>query len=300
MLDGEDITQATPADRVRRGVVLVPGGRGVFGSLTVAENLRLGGWVMRRQGEKEYLSSTTDWIFELFPVLRERQTQKASLLSGGEQQMLTIAQALLCRPRVLMIDELSLGLAPVVVGSLLAVLRQLNASGITVILVEQSMNIASQAAPRAVFLEKGEVRFSGATKELAESSELVRSVFLGSQSDGARSRPPVPRTAEVSARAPALEVRGIAKRFGGVTAVAGVDLVIHEGEILGVIGANGAGKTTLFDIVSGMVRPDSGQLFLGGRDVTSLPAAGRAVAGLGRTFQDLRLIPSMTPRSRTR
>ena len=176
---GADITGLKPADRVRRGLVLVPGGRGVFGSLTVRENLRLAGWLARRDGDRAFIDATMEHIFELFPVLRERQRQKASLLSGGEQQMLTLAQALLCRPKLLMIDELSLGLAPVVVGRLLEVLRSLNASGVTVVLVEQSMNIASSAAPRAVFMEKGEVRFSGATTELATSGELVRSVFLG-------------------------------------------------------------------------------------------------------------------------
>ncbi|MGH2692566.1 MAG: ATP-binding cassette domain-containing protein, partial [Actinomycetota bacterium] len=289
-----------PADRVRRGLVLVPGGRGVFGSLTVAENLRLAGWLARRDGDRAFLEATTEHVFELFPVLRERQGQRASLLSGGEQQMLTIGQALLCRPRLLMIDELSLGLAPVVVTKLLDVLRALNASGVTVLLVEQSMNIASSTAPRSVFLEKGEVRFSGATTELAKSGELVRSVFLGGGVTGRRRTgstatkrlAPLPNLEEDSI--PAVEVAGVRKSFGGVRAVDGVDITIQEGEILGVIGANGAGKTTLFDMISGITRPDSGRILLNGVDVTTTSAAQRAILGLGRTFQDLRLIPSMT------
>jgi ABC-type branched-subunit amino acid transport system ATPase component/branched-subunit amino acid ABC-type transport system permease component len=297
LLAGEDITGLSPAERVERGIVLVPGGRGVFGSLTVAENLRAGGWTRRRKGDKEFLDSTLGWIFELFPILRSRADQRASLLSGGEQQMLTIAQALLCKPRILMIDELSLGLAPVVVGELLGVLRTLNASGITVVLVEQSMNIAVNAAPRAVFLEKGEVRFTGRTVDLADSANLVRSVFL---SDVQRRTRPLlsatERRAPTEADAPtvALEVRGITKTYGGVTAVDDVDLSLPTGQIVGVIGANGAGKTTLFDIITGTISPDAGQIVMNGRNLTGRSAAGRAALGLGRTFQDLRLIPSMT------
>jgi ABC-type branched-subunit amino acid transport system ATPase component/ABC-type branched-subunit amino acid transport system permease subunit len=296
---GEDITRMKPADRVRRGIVLVPGGRGVFGSLTVQENLRLAGWLVRRDGDRAFIEATTRRIYELFPVLHERESQKASLLSGGEQQMLTIAQALLCRPKLLMIDELSLGLAPVVVGTLLKTLRTLNAADITIVLVEQSMNIASAMAPRAVFLEKGEVRFSGATNELARSGDLVRAVFLGDAATTRGAGPSSLRDAE-STRLPrpaspvAVSVSGVEKVYGGVRAVAGVDLSIAPGETLGVIGANGAGKTTLFDIISGFIRPDAGQIMLQGHDVTRASAAGRARMGLGRTFQDLRLIPSMT------
>jgi ABC-type branched-subunit amino acid transport system ATPase component/ABC-type branched-subunit amino acid transport system permease subunit len=296
---GEDITHLKPADRVRRGVVLVPGGRGVFGSLTVKENLRLAGWLARRDRDREFIDRTMERIFELFPVLRDRQGQKASLLSGGEQQMLTIAQALLCRPKLLMIDELSLGLAPVVVGNLLEVLRTLNASGITVLMVEQSMNIATSAAPRAVFLEKGAVRFTGATAELAKSGELVRSVFLGDAVTTRRKGGATVNDSAVNGRAAeslpvALSVTAIEKAYGGVRAVAGVDLEVRTGEILGVIGANGAGKTTLFDIISGAIRPDAGRITLHSRDVTSFSASRRASLGLGRTFQDLKLIPSMT------
>ncbi|MGH2728198.1 MAG: ATP-binding cassette domain-containing protein, partial [Actinomycetota bacterium] len=297
---GEDITKLTAADRVRRGIVLVPAGRSVFGTLTVRENLRLAGWLARRDADHGFLDETMERVFGLFPVLRERQDQKAALLSGGEQQMLTIAQALLCRPKLLMIDELSMGLAPVVVGELLEALRSLNSSGITVLLVEQSINVASSAAPRAVFLEKGEVRFSGASSELAGSDELVRSVFLGgavrSRRTGSRSVEKESSRVGDTPKTPAvaLEVTGVEKSYGGVRAVAGVDLKIFEGEVLGVIGANGAGKTTLFDIITGIIRPDAGRLMLHGRDVTEDAAAVRARLGLGRTFQDLQLVPSMT------
>lgn len=289
--DGRDITGLGPVERVKAGVVTVPGGRGVFGSLTVRENLRLAAWLAR--DDTAFVEQMMARILELFPPLEHRFNEKASLLSGGEQQMLTIAQALLCRPRLLLIDELSLGLAPTVVGQLLDVVRQLNADGVTMVIVEQSVNVAVTIADRAAFMEKGQVRFTGPTAELADRPDLLRSVFLGGASVGAGrgtgahaddDRSPVPR----------LVVSGVRRRFGGVAAVAGVDLTVSDGEILGVIGSNGAGKTTLFDICSGYLAPDSGTIRLDGTDVTGLDAAARAALGMGRVFQSARLFPSLT------
>ncbi|MBV9935765.1 MAG: ATP-binding cassette domain-containing protein, partial [Actinobacteria bacterium] len=289
-MGGTDLAKLSPADRVKAGVVLVPGGRGVFPSLTVAENLRLAGWLARK--DKEFLDSAMARAFELFPVLQERLDSKASLLSGGEQQMLTIAQALLCRPKLLMIDELSLGLAPIVVATLLDVVKRINADGTTVVVVEQSVNVATSIAERAVFMERGQVRFSGPTKQLEKRPDLLRSVFLRS---GTRTRTVAKRAASGNGSGEAaLRIDGVSKRFGGVTAVNEVALDVPSGHILGVIGSNGAGKTTLFDIASGFLPPDSGRLFLHGRDVTELGAPGLAELGLGRSFQDARLFPSMT------
>src|SRR5206468_2102904 len=137
-------------------IVTVPGGRGVFGSLTVGENLRLATWLSRR--DPAFVETARRRVFELFPILEERLDERASLLSGGQQQMLTLAQALLCKPRLLMIDELSLGLAPAVVATLLDVVRRINNDGTAVVVVEQSVNVATALASRAVFLEKGQVR----------------------------------------------------------------------------------------------------------------------------------------------
>jgi len=151
-----------------------------------------------------------------------------------------------------------------VVGELLNVLRTLNASGITIVLVEQSMNIAVTVAPRAVFLEKGEVRFTGDTAQLADSANLVRSVFL--RDVKARDRPALktPRPGTATDEIPiALEVRGISKSYGGVTAVKDVDLRVPTGQIVGVIGANGAGKTTLFRMIVGQESPDRGSIAIG-------------------------------------
>ena len=286
VFDGEDLVGLSPTERVERGLVLVPGGRGIFPSLTVAENLRLGGWIARRRGDAEFLRVTTERVFALFPVLAERRDQKAGLLSGGEQQMLTIGQALLCKPRLLMIDELSLGLAPSVVGQLIDVVRQLSDEGITIVIVEQSMNVAAAIAPKAIFLEKGQLRFTGATAELASTEQLVRSVFFGGERTAVSDRPEI--------GAPVLQVQGLAKSYGGVHAVAGVDLELRAHEILGVIGANGAGKTTMFDLLCGFTASDRGTVLLHGRDVSRSAPASRFGHGLGRTFQDLRLVPSLT------
>ena len=295
--DGRDVTRLSPVDRVKAGMVMVPSGRGVFPSLTVADNLRLGSWLSRH--DRVFVEETTARVFELFPALELRLHTPAGLLSGGEQQMLTIAQALYCRPRLLMIDELSLGLSPIVVGQLLEVVRALAASGVTVVIVEQSVSLATSVAQRSVFMERGQVRFSGSTAELAARPDLVRSVFLG---DGAkpsgRRRATVQREGRratvQSERRPAFAVHEVSRHFGGVAALDGVTLGVAEGEILGIIGANGAGKTTLFDICSGFLAPSSGNVFLGGLDVTDTPAYERADLGLGRVFQDARLFPSLT------
>ena len=293
--EGEDITHLDPVARVKRGLVTVPGGRGVFGSLTVAENLRLAGWLAR--GDAEFLEKARGRVFELFPALERRLNTKASNLSGGEQQMLTLAQALLCRPRVLLIDELSLGLAPTVVATLIEVVRRINEDGTSVVVVEQSVNVATGIASRATFMEKGQVRFSGLTSHLVDRPDLLRSVFLSQASTAA---PSAAKSGDRRQDAAAtncharLELRGVGRRFAGVVAVDDVSLTVGSGQILGIIGSNGAGKTTLFDLCSGFLPADSGHIFLDGREITELGAAGRAERGLGRSFQDARLFPSMT------
>jgi ABC-type branched-subunit amino acid transport system ATPase component/ABC-type branched-subunit amino acid transport system permease subunit len=291
IFEGDDITDLDPVERVKRGLVTVPGGRGVFGSLTVAENLRLGGWLAKR--DTAFIEKARARIFELFPALERRLGTKASNLSGGEQQMLTLAQALLCKPRLMLIDELSLGLAPTVVATLIDVVRQINADGTSVVVVEQSVNVATGIATRAEFMEKGQVRFSGPTAELVERPDLLRSVFLS------QAKAPAIAASGEGARVETnghvrMEVHGVSRRFAGVVAVDEVDLRVAEGQILGIIGSNGAGKTTLFDLCSGFLAADSGHVLLDGQDVTDLGAAARAERGIGRSFQDARLFPSMT------
>jgi ABC-type branched-subunit amino acid transport system ATPase component/ABC-type branched-subunit amino acid transport system permease subunit len=329
---GEDITSLAPVLRVRAGLVTVLGGRGIFPSLTVEENLRLAAWTARRyQKDKHFATAATDRVLSFFPVLRARQHQRAGLLSGGEQQMLALGQSLLCRPKLLLIDELSLGLAPSLVTELLEVIRALAASGVTVVIVEQSVNVATAISNRAIFLERGRVRFSGPTPDISKQPELLRSVFLHAAERARKRRldavgsptrkatsdavisallggvvtptpPPLPTgvapPAQGAGRGPLVEPAcafvGVTKNYGGVSALSNISLQVAPGEILGIIGSNGAGKTTLFDVASGFVTPDEGHVTMDGVNITRLSPAQRANRGLGRVFQDARLWPSMT------
>ncbi|MDQ1711180.1 MAG: hypothetical protein QOE45_630 [Frankiaceae bacterium] len=175
--DGAAVTGEPPERTAARGIVQAPGGRGIFPGLTVAENLRLGAFLLRR--DKALLNARLGEVLDVFPALAPLLPQRAGSLSGGQRQMLTLAQAFLLKPKLLLIDELSLGLAPVVVQELLATVRRLNADGITVVLVEQSVNVALTLADRAYFMEKGQVRFEGPTADLLARDDLLRSVFLG-------------------------------------------------------------------------------------------------------------------------
>ncbi len=303
-VDGADVTRSSPQQLARAGVVMVPGGRGIFPGLTVRENLRMAGWL--RRGDPAGLETATQEVLERFPILAERIDSRAVLLSGGEQQMLALGQALLGRPRLLLIDELSLGLAPTVVGELLGVVRQLAATGLTIVLVEQSVNVALSVSDRAVFLEKGEVRFAGPATDLAGRNDLLRAVFLGAtaepvpgaggRSDGGTARTRGRRRAARRDEPPVLEARSVSRSYGGVAALGDVTVGVHPGEIVGLLGANGAGKTTLLDVLSGFVPADHGRVLLDGRDVTDLAPQIRALLGLGRSFQDARQFPGLTTR----
>ena len=289
--DGEDITFLPAPEHVREGIVMVPGGKGVFPSLTVADNLRLATWALDDEA-----SDAIARVYELFPRLRERAAENAGSLSGGEQQMLALGQAFLTKPKLLIIDELSLGLAPTVIEQLLEVVRTVRDQGTTVVLVEQSVNVALTIADRAVFMEKGQVRFTGPTAELLQRSDILRSVFLAGSGVGSsvrRSRERAGRFVEEELEV-VLQVEGVTKAFGGVRALNDVDLVLRQGEILGLIGPNGAGKTTLFDAISGFVIPDAGTITFVGDDVTDKGPDERARLGLVRSFQDARLFPALT------
>lgn len=178
-LRGRTITYADPRTRVDLGIVQVPGGKAIFPSLSVKENLLAGAYSFIWDPER--VASRIDAVTEVFPILGDRLDQPAGTLSGGEQQMLGIAQALLLEPEVLLIDELSLGLAPVVVQQLLEVVETLKRRGITMVIVEQSVNVALSIADRAVFMEKGQVRFEGPARDLLERDDLIRAVFLGGE-----------------------------------------------------------------------------------------------------------------------
>jgi branched-chain amino acid transport system ATP-binding protein len=175
--DGEDVTGLEPEDSFSMGLVQVPGGRGIFPGLTVEENIEVATWASRL-GKTASRRAVAE-VLETFPALARRLDQPSAVLSGGEQQMLTLAQAFVSRPKLLMIDELSLGLAPIIVEELLGLVQRMHESGTAVLLVEQSVNLALTVARRACFMEKGEIRFSGPTAELLERDDILRAVFLG-------------------------------------------------------------------------------------------------------------------------
>jgi len=176
---GETIDSLPAHRRMSMGIVQVPGGKAVFPTLSVLDNLLAGAYTFR--WDRARIAERVDAVLGLFPALRPKLDQAAGTMSGGEQQMLAIAKALLPEPELLLIDELSLGLAPVVVQGLVEVVEGLKEAGVTMVIVEQSVNIALGLADRALFMEKGEVRFSGPARELAERDDLVRAVFLGRQ-----------------------------------------------------------------------------------------------------------------------
>jgi ABC-type branched-subunit amino acid transport system ATPase component len=178
----EDITDMKPEDRVKLGIGHVPGGRGLFPTLTVGENLRMGGYLFKKDDEVEREAQR---VMEYFPWIKERQSQLAGTLSGGEQQQLATGRALMLRPELLMIDELSLGLAPVIIERLMESLMRLHEDeGLTIVIVEQQASFALGYTDRAYFLEKGEVRFEGPSGDLLGRSDLLRSVFLAGATKG--------------------------------------------------------------------------------------------------------------------
>jgi branched-chain amino acid transport system ATP-binding protein len=310
--DGRDVTHLDAVSSTRLGIIQMPGGRSVFPTLTVNECLRLAGWMYKRH-DASYVKEATEQALVYFPVLRDRGDQLAGNLSGGEQQMLGLAMAFIAKPKLMMIDELSLGLAPTIVGQLTDIVRAIHDRGTTIILVEQSVNVALTLAQRAVFMEKGEIRFEGPTSELLNRDDILRSVFLegaakgravassnGASANGSNGRARTSKAATTKALAEVLgapevlTLREVGIRFGGVQAVDGVSFELHQGEVLGLIGPNGAGKTTVFDAISGFVRPQRGRISFLGQDITNLAPDERARLGLGRSFQDARLFPSMT------
>ncbi len=295
---GRDITHAPPDEIARHGIAHVPGGEAVFPQLTVEENLRAAAWRRRDQRGRSQRARTASLVERSLSgigSLAARRGDRAGDLSGGQQQQLALAMALLAEPALLLIDELSLGLAPIVVGQLLESVRSLRRSGTSVLLVEQSVNVALSVADRIYVMDSGTIRFSGTAEEVRARPDLLQSIYLAHATSGLQGgdrTPPSPPSADRVA----LEVRGVSISFGGISALDDVGFEVRTGTVLGVIGPNGAGKTTLFDVISGFVRPASGQIVIGGRDVSALPAPSRARAGLGRSFQDSRLFGDMTVR----
>lgn len=173
--EGKEITKTAPHDIVKLGISQVPEGRRVFAKMSVLENLEMGAYT---RSDKAEIASDMEKIFQRFPRLNERKKQPAKTLSGGEQQMLAMGRALMSRPKLLLLDEPSMGLAPMLVEQIFQIIQEINASGTTILLVEQNANMALSIAHRAYVLETGEVRLQGDAKELARDPE-VRKAYLG-------------------------------------------------------------------------------------------------------------------------
>ena len=170
---GESIVGKDSSEIVARGVTLVPEGRRVFANMSVLENIKIGAYL-----RKDDLSEDIAWVYDLFPRLKERSWQLAGTLSGGEQQMLAVARALMSRPKVIMMDEPSLGLAPLVVKGIFDIIKEINKRGVTVLLIEQNANMALKTADLAYVLETGRITMSGTGAELLTNEE-VKKAYLG-------------------------------------------------------------------------------------------------------------------------
>ena len=170
---GENITGLSPDKIVTRGITLVPEGRRVFSDLTVLENLKIGAYL-----RKDNLSSDLEWVYSLFPRLKERSWQAAGTLSGGEQQMLAVGRALMSRPKLIMMDEPSMGLAPLIVKDIFSIIREVNKQGVTVLLIEQNANMALHTADIGYVLETGRLTMSGSGQELLSNPD-VKKAYLG-------------------------------------------------------------------------------------------------------------------------
>ncbi len=170
---GDDITRADPTNIVKKGVTLVPEGRRIFPDLTVYENLRVGAYL-----RNDDLDEDLRWVYDLFPRLKERSWQPGGTLSGGEQQMLAVGRALMSRPKLMMMDEPSLGLAPLIVKGIFDIIREINKQGVTILLIEQNANMALQCADSAYVMETGRITMSGTGAELL-ADERVKEAYLG-------------------------------------------------------------------------------------------------------------------------
>lgn len=171
---GNDITGKRSNDIVRSGITLVPEGRHVFPDLTVVENIKIGAYLRH-----DDLSEDIRWVYDLFPRLKERSWQQAGTLSGGEQQMLAVARALMSHPKLMMMDEPSLGLAPIIVKGIFDIIKEVNKQGVTVLLIEQNANMALKTADRGYVLETGSITLSGTGAELL-ANDAIKKAYLGS------------------------------------------------------------------------------------------------------------------------
>ena len=295
LLRGSELARLDPADVVGAGVVQVPEGRRIFGELTVDENLRAG--TFGRTDRKGVVAARAR-VLELFPRLNERLEQRAGLLSGGEQQMLAMGRALMSDPKLLLLDEPSLGLAPQMVDRIGEIIQEINAQGTAVMLVEQNAAMVLKVASRAVVLEVGQVALEGTAKELSTSSE-VRRRYLGiaTEQDVKKvTAEPIKRVTSSRRDPKSLSVEQVTVRFGGLVALSEVALRADPGSTHAIIGPNGAGKSTLLNVLTGVYKASSGRVDYGGKLLTLMRPPDIAALGISRTFQNLALSQTATVR----
>jgi branched-chain amino acid transport system ATP-binding protein len=179
LFQGVDISRNDTERIVRSGIAMVPEGRQLFGPMTVKDNLILGAYIhLGFRRPKKDVETNLEEVFNLFPILRERQKQKSATLSGGEQQMLAIGRGLMSRPSLLLVDEMSMGLAPIIVKQILKTIEEMNKSGVSILLVEQNIKVALQVSHRAYILDKGRLTFGGSSEALLADEKLI-SAYLG-------------------------------------------------------------------------------------------------------------------------
>lgn len=271
------------------GVAMIPAVTKVFPHLTVKEHLQMSG---RKLRSAQYDTAQAR-VLELFPRLGSRLSAPAAALSGGERQMLALGAATMHRPSLLMIDELSQGLAPSAVAAIVEALRTLTADGLSLLVVEQSLDTALSLASRCYALESGRVSAEGPAERFQDSAELAGS-YLGRQS-----APDGPALAAAASQdsgqdeEPCIKVTGLSVRFRGLQALSDVTIAVKPRQTVGLIGPNGAGKSTLLNCINGAVRPAAGEITLSGRAIRSLRPHQIARLGVARTFQNAELWKSM-------
>jgi ABC-type branched-subunit amino acid transport system ATPase component len=291
--DGHDLARRDTSWAVRAGLVQVPEGRRIFRDLTVEENLRAGGHTVRDPRARR---EATERVFDLFPILAERRRQRGGLLSGGQQQLLAMGRALMTAPKLLLLDEPSLGLAPQLVEQIGDIIGQIHASGTSVLLIEQNAAMGLRVADRAYVMEVGAISAEGSSSDLAATDD-IRDRYLGiGASSPTRTTPedapedvPVHLQRTAAAQAKRLRVEDLTVRFGGITAVSNVSFTVEAGTIHALIGPNGAGKSTTINVVGGAYRATTGTVHYGDVEVTALPPHRIADLGVARTFQNISL-----------
>lgn len=291
--EGEDLARRDTSWVVRAGLVQAPEGRRIFRDLTVEENLRAGGYTVRDAAARKEASER---VYDLFPILAERRSQRGGLLSGGQQQMLAMGRALMTSPKLLLLDEPSLGLAPQLVEQIGDIIAQIHAQGTSVLLIEQNAAMGLRVADRAYVLEVGAVTAEGSSAELSATDD-IRDRYLGVGTSEPAPTAPGEERAETTtglqrsstARAQQLRVEDLTVRFGGITALSDVSFTVEAGTIHALIGPNGAGKSTCINVLGGAYRATSGTVHYGDAVLSALPSHRIADLGVARTFQNISL-----------